>query len=85
MVEMQRLYRLIDQLRREELEELNHYIQQRRLATVWAVPTEEIKAIEQLMRPTHEVTSTMTEEEINSVLDDALAEVRRERKTQGSY
>jgi hypothetical protein len=64
------------------LEQLNQYIQQRRQTTVWVVPTEEIKAIEQLMRPTHELTAAMDEDEINAVLDEALSEVRRERKAQ---
>lgn len=85
MVDMQRLYELIDELPRQELEQLDRYIQQRRLTTVWSVPAEEIKAIEELMRPTHELTAQMDEQEINAVLDEALAEVRRERKTQNSH
>ena len=85
MVNMQRLYELIDALPRQELERLDRYIQQRRLTTVWAVPAEEIRAIGELMRPTHELTDKMDEQEINAVLDEALAEVRRERKTQSSH
>jgi hypothetical protein len=84
MTDLRELYALIDQLPRDELEQLNRYIQQRRLTTVWAVPPEEIRAIEALMRPTHELTAQMSEEEINSVLDEALDEVRRERKPQNS-
>jgi len=53
------------------------------MTTVWAVPPEEVRAIEELMRPTHELTANMSEEEINAVLDEALAEVRREHKAQG--
>jgi len=85
MVDMQRLYELIDELPRRELEQLDQYIRQRRLTTVWPVPSEEIKAIEELMRSTHELTATMDEQAINAVLDEALAEVRRERKTQSSH
>ncbi len=84
MVDMQRLYELIDELPRQELEQLDRYIQQRRLTTVWSVPGEEIQAIEELMRPTHELSAAMDEQEINAVLDEALAEARRERKTQNS-
>lgn len=47
---------------------------------VWEVPAEAIREIEELMRPTHELTATMSEEEINEVLDEALNEVRLERK-----
>lgn len=74
---LEKLYRLVDQLPREDLEELNRYIQQRRTMAVWAVAPEDIKAIEDIMRPTHELTAQMSEGEINSVLDEALSEVRR--------
>ncbi len=84
MIDIERLYELVDQLPHQELEQLNRYIQQRRLTTVWEVPAAELKAIERLMRPTHELTATMDEDEINSILDEAIAEVRRERKTKGS-
>jgi hypothetical protein len=82
MVDLRELFTLIDRLPREELEQVNRYIQQRRMTTVWTVPAEEIRAIENLMRPTHELTSKMSEEEINAILDKALDEVRRERKVQ---
>jgi hypothetical protein len=81
MIDMQRLYELVDQLPRRELEQLNRYIHHRRLTTVWEVAPEEIKAIEVLMRPTHELTTAMDEDDINNILDEAIAEVRRERKT----
>lgn len=48
-----------------------------RAMKVWAVAPEDIKAIEDIMRPTHELTAQMSEEEINAVLDEALNEVRR--------
>lgn len=80
MTALEKLYTVVDELPREELEALNRYIQQRRNTTVWAVPSEEIKAIEEIMRPTHELTAQMTEDEINAVLDEALSEVRHEQK-----
>lgn len=82
MTDLDKLFAVIDQLPRSELEQLDRYIQQRRSMTVWEVPSEAIKEIEEIMRPTHELTAQMTDEEINEVLDEALAEVRRERKTQ---
>jgi hypothetical protein len=85
MVDIQRLYELIDELPRQELEQLDRYIQQRRMTTVWSVPAEEIKAIEELMRSTHDLTAKMDEQEINAVLDEALDEVRRERKAQSGH
>ncbi len=85
MADLERLYKVIDQLPREDLEQLNRYIQQRRLTTVWTVPAEEIKAIKELMRPTHELTAQMDDDEINAILDEALDEVRRERNAQGGH
>ncbi len=80
MVQLQDLMSMVDQLPREELNQLNRYVQERMMTTTWAVPAEEIRAIKELMRPTHELTAQMSEEEINAVLDEALDEVRRERK-----
>lgn len=77
MTVLEKLYHLVDQLPREDLEELNRYIQQRRMTTVWAVAPEDIKALEDIMRPTHELAAQMSDEEINAVLDEALSEVRR--------
>ncbi len=85
MADLERLYKVIDQLPREDLEQLNRYIQQRRLTTVWTVPAEEIKAIEDLMRPTHDLTARLDDDEINAILDEALDEVRRERKAQAGH
>ena len=82
MTDLDKLFAVIDQLPRTELERLDRYIQRRRSTTVWAVPSESIKEIEELLRPTHELAASMDDEEINAVLDEALAEVRRERKTQ---
>lgn len=85
MTDLQRLYKVIDQLPREELDRLDRYIQQRRTMTVWEVPPEQIQAIETLMRPTQELTVQMSDDEINAILDEALAEVRRERQTQSGH
>lgn len=85
MIDMQHLYKIIDALPAEALDNLSDYIQQRRRLAVWVVPPEEIQAIEKLMRPTHELTAKMTDEEINAVIDEELAEVRRERKAKNRY
>ncbi len=52
----------------------------RRLSTVWEVPAQEIRAIEHLMQPIHTLTAEISDEEINSVIDEAVHEVRHERK-----
>lgn len=84
MADIQQLYSLIDQLPREDLDRLSRYIQQRRLTTVWSVDPAAIQELETLLKPVHAQASIMTDEEIEQTLDEALAEVRRERKTQSS-
>lgn len=67
MADMELLYKLIDDLPRDALDELSRYIYHRQAATVWEVAPENIKAIEKLLTPTHQLTETMSEEEINEV------------------
>ena len=82
MVDMQRLYQLIDELAPQELEQLSLYLQQRRVRSVPAVPAEVRNAIEQLMHPPHDLRDVMDQDEINAVLDEAIAEIRRVRREQ---
>jgi hypothetical protein len=42
------------------------------MTTVWAVPPEQIKAIETLLRPVHEKSAQMSEDEINAAIDEAM-------------
>lgn len=81
MTALEKLYQLVDNLPREELEQLNRYIQHRRQTRVWEVAPESMQAIEVLMRPTHELTATMSDEEIDAEINEALDEVRSERQT----
>jgi hypothetical protein len=46
----------------------------------WVVPSENLAEIAEILRPVQEEAAHMSEEEINTVIDEAIAEVRRERK-----
>jgi hypothetical protein len=81
MSDLQSLLSEIDELPPEELETVYRHIIQRRHASYWLVPGESLKAIQEIMRPVYEQTAHMSEEEINTAIDEALDEVRRERKT----
>ncbi len=81
MTDLQTLLTEIDELPPEELETVYRHIVQRRHASYWLVPGENLKAIQEMMRPVYEQTAQMTDEEINAAIDEALDEVRRERKT----
>ncbi|MBI1282114.1 MAG: hypothetical protein GC179_28565 [Anaerolineaceae bacterium] len=80
MADMQTLFRAVDELSPEERQQLKEYIEQREKTTWWIVPPENLAEIREIMRPVHEDAAKMTEEEINAVIDEALAEVRREEK-----
>lgn len=80
MADLETLFRAVDELDHEELKQLEDYIEQRRKYAWWVVSPENLKKIDEIMRPVQEEAAHMSEEEINAVIDQALAEVRRERK-----
>ena len=80
MTDLQTLFRVVDELQPDELNQLNDYIQQRRRVTWWIVPSENLQKIAEVMQPVQQDAEYMTEDEINAVIDEALDEVRRERR-----
>jgi hypothetical protein len=50
------------------------------------VPPENLEKIAEIMRPVQEDAAKLSEEAVNTVIDEAVAEVRRERKqNQGGH
>lgn len=80
MADMEMLFRAVDELTPDELNQLYDYIEQRRRVTWWVVPPENVRKIDELMRPVQEDAAKMSEEAVNAVINEAIAEVRRERK-----
>jgi predicted P-loop ATPase/GTPase len=69
------MFDTVDRLAPEEFEALyQHIIERRRqqLPRVWVVPAENLRKIQELLRP--------VQEEVNRIIDEALTEVRRERQ-----
>ncbi len=79
MADLEALFRAIDDLKTEEYAQLVDYINKRRVVKWWVVPPENLAKIDELLKPVQEEASHMSEEEINAVIDQAIAEVRRER------
>ena len=79
---LQLLFQEIDKLPPEDFERLYRYVLQRRRAlTTWGiVPPENLRKIQEVMRPVQEQAAKFSEDEINADIDRAIAEVRRERK-----
>ena len=81
MADLQTVMKAIDELSQEDLDKLYRHIIERRQAGWWIVPPENIAKIEEILRPVHEEAAQMTEDEINAAIDQAIEEVRHERKT----
>lgn len=80
MADLQTIMKTVDELAQDELDILYRHIVERRHTSWWIIAPENIAKIEEVLRPVHEEASHMTEEEINGVIDQAIAEVRHERK-----
>lgn len=80
MADLQTLYAAIDELDPQDFLRLRQYVEQRAHTAIWVLTSEQIQAIDEIMRPVQEEAATMTEDEINTAIDEALAEVRNERK-----
>ena len=81
MTDLETLLTTIDELSPNELEEVYRHVIQRRQPSYWLIPGENLRVIQDIMRPVYDQSADMPEEEINVAIDHALSEVRRERKS----
>lgn len=84
MVDMQVLFSVIDNLNANEFRQLREYIEKRAQTKLYTLTTDQLRAIDEAMRPVQQEAESMGEEEINAVIDSAIAEVRRERKAKSN-
>jgi hypothetical protein len=77
MTDLQTLFRAIDELKPSELNELYRYVEKRRHQIWWVISPEKLAEIDEIMRPVQEEAAQMPEEEVNAIIDEAIAEVRR--------
>lgn len=81
MADLQSVIKAVDELSQDELDKLYVHVLERREAHWWIVPPENIARIEEVLRDVHEEAAHLGEDEINRAIDQAIAEVRRERQT----
>jgi hypothetical protein len=81
MSDIQALLTALDELSPSELEQVYQHVVQRRAPAYWLIPGENLQAIREIMRPIYDQTASMSENEVNATIDEALNEVRRERKS----
>jgi len=78
MADLQSLFRAIDELGADEFEQLYHHVAQRHQSVHWwVVPPENLKTLSEKVLALQEDSAKLAEEEINSVIDEAVAEVRQ--------
>ena len=86
VVDMETVFKAVDRMNAQELNKLYDYVEQKRKVTWWIVPPENLAQIDELLRPVQAEAAQMPEEEVNAIIDEAIAEVRNERKnSQSSY
>jgi len=86
-MDLQGLFNAVDALPPEDYVRLWKHMQARNRSMFawWVVPPENLVEIREIMRPIAErAAAEMTEDEINEVIDQAIAEVRRERQAKSS-
>lgn len=81
MADLQMLLMEIDDLSPDELEQVYRRVVQRRHASYWLIPGENLRVIHEIMQPVYEQTASMSDEEIDATIEEVLGEVRRERQS----
>src|SRR5512139_3393968 len=84
MTNIATLKQAVDHLPPDEFAQLYEYVHTHAHAqTLWGVvPAENLRQINEIMRPVQEQAASMSENEINTAIDEAIAGVRHERKAQ---
>lgn len=82
MIDMQALFTAIDQLDPRELMQLRDYVERRAQTLIWTLSTEQLRAIDDVLRPVQAEAAGMSEEEVKTILDEAINDVRHERQAQ---
>lgn len=80
MSDLQTLFATIDQLTPQEFVQLREYVERRAQTLIFALSSENLKAIDEAMRPVQEDAASMSEEEVKALLEEVIIEVRNERK-----
>lgn len=70
MTDMERLFRAVEGLKPDELQQLRNFIEQRQRATWWIVTPEQIAQADEMFRRLRKQTANGVEAGINKVVDE---------------
>jgi len=79
MSDLDALIKAVDALPPEDFHKLLEHMKERKLIKVWVVSPENLARLAEIVKPIQEDAAQYSEEENNAVIDQAIAEVRRER------
>lgn len=77
MSDLQAVIDAIDHLSPQELLQVRNYVEERAKTLVYTLSSEQLRAIDEALRPVQAEAAQMSEAEIHATLDEAIAEVRR--------
>lgn len=80
MIDLQQLLTTIDELPPDMLLKVREYVEKRAQTLIFTLSSEQLSAIDTAFRAVQTEAATMSETEINTVIDEAIAEVRNDRK-----
>jgi hypothetical protein len=80
MVDIRTLFTAIDQLEPRELIQLRDYVERRAQTLIWTLSPDQLRAIDDVLRPVQAEAADMSEEEVKTILDEAINDVRHERQ-----
>jgi len=82
MANMENVFKLLETLNPDELLQVQNYINKRNeTLRVWAVNPQAIEALESTFAPIRKQAESLSDDEIDAAIDEALDEVRREQRS----
>ncbi|MEQ8672331.1 MAG: hypothetical protein RLP44_15615 [Aggregatilineales bacterium] len=86
MTDLEALFKTLDSLDSDELQQVEHYIEQRKNhQSVWEVAPETLAEINSVMRSVQTEAAQLSDDEINTIINEAIDEVRHDRKNSSSH
>ncbi len=76
MTSLEALFQEVDKLERDELVQLYEYIEQKRRMQWWRISMETLQEVDAALVEVHAEAEAMSEDEINTLLDEVVHEVR---------
>ena len=77
---LEEIIEAVDKLNHDDRTTLYQYLRHKRQTEWWSVSSDNLKRIDDALSPVQQEAESMTDDEINAVIDEAIDEVRRERR-----